>query len=801
MLKYKMEISSDLIKNKFINFFVEKGHFFHPHSPLAPSESDTTLFTIAGMKQFSDYFLGHKQSPYKRIVTCQPCLRTNDLENVGKTKRHHSFFEMLGNFTFGDYFKEDAINFAYEFLVKHLQIDFKFLYFTVFHTDLESYNIWCNLVGESRVLKMETDDNFWSAGNLGPCGPCTEIYFDTTMGKTRNLNDFKESILTGSDEFLEIWNLVFMEYEKTANGLVELKNKCVDTGMGLERITSVYEKVFDNYLTSSFKPIVEKINTEAENIIASKIITDHLKAIVFLLGEGLLPSHDGRGYILRNLIRRCCLYVQKLSKYVDLTWNNLGNYNKDFVNKDEIIKIIDREEESFAKTLEKAKKMLENKENINEQDVFMLYETYGLPLEITGEFLQKREINIDWQIVEDLKQKHSEISKQKIQINFDQVTKQLDYDTYECTAKVLFLQLIEENGFLSSTNSSQINSRNQLLHFILVSDQSCFYGKGGGQEGDRGEIIFKNNKIEVYDTIRQKISNDEYILLHFCKLIDGEIKVGDSIEMKIDRNLRQSRTRAHSGTHLFVDYFIKNHNFEVCGSFVDEDYFRIDLNIGNEKNLKEIAQNAIEYVKNIIAKSINSLITYENFQDVKDITIKEHFNYGSVVRIIDFPGCSKQLCGGTHVKNTSEIENIAIKRITAKQAGVRRIECFTGQLALDLINNNKNQDENKKIESKNENKFEIISLTEFAKFVFIELNYYNSSFHNKMIEKYGDLPIVIIINNEKTSLILSNINDSIISIVKAKFSLNGGGKFIVHLGSKELIFNLLIIAFFTEVLE
>ena len=679
-------MNSATIRRLFIDFFVENGHKHYEHSALAPKDYDTTMFTIAGMKQFNDYFLG-KPIEDKKIVTCQPCLRTNDLDNVGKTTRHHSFFEMLGNFSFGAYFKEEAINLAFKFLTKILGIPIKNLYFTVYYKDLESFNIW-NQKAPGRVIYIETDDNFWSSGEFGPCGPCTEIYFDTENEIPVSLEIIKQSILAGEGRFLEIWNIVFMEFNKKKDGIFNLETKCVDTGMGLERIASVMNKSFDNYSTSSISPIVEYAKQFNLDNFSSRFIADHMKTIVFLLGEGLNPSNEGQGYILRFMIRRCLIYEKNLEKYVDITMNCLEDefcdYRKNFIAKEKIINTLKSEEQAFSKTLKNALGKMDKCQKIDEEFVFKLYETYGLPFEISKKILEDRKIKLDWNKVHEFKIQHSQVSKKKIAISFGISTEQVDYDISEINAKVLFLNTIDSNGF-PLEELQEISSGK----FILATNRSCFYGKSGGQEGDHGTLEgnqFKNkfkNKFKaiVFDTWKQKISSESYILLHFCELTEGKIALGDEIFMKIDKNLRQARARAHSATHLITDYLMKNYNINIESTFVDSDYCRIDINTENLKNenlknenLKELINKMLEHLNEITKQDIQSIITYENFDEITDVLEKDKFNYSSIVRVVNFPEVSKQLCGGTHVKTTKDIGNIIFLKDSAKTSSIRRLQ-------------------------------------------------------------------------------------------------------------------------------
>jgi alanyl-tRNA synthetase len=774
--------ASQYIKQQFIDYFKKKHHYHHKHSPLAPSEYDTTMFTIAGMKQFTDFFLGKRTSEYSRICSVQPCLRVNDIDNVGYTKRHHTFFEMLGNFSFGDYFKEEAIAFAYEFLINILKLDVNYMYFTVYHNDNDSYRIWSEKVGENRVIKIETDDNFWRAGEFGPCGPCTEIYFDTGLGHLQNKDFVKQSMIKGEDRFLEIWNLVFMQYNQDKNGLHELPRKCVDTGMGLERITSVYMRVFDNFKTDLLSPIMEKIITVIHNLTHAKIVADHMKSIVFLIGEGVIPSNEGQGYILRNLIRRANIFYKNLESLTEVTLSCLSDYKEDFLDIDKIKNVIKVEEVSFGIALKNSLEMLDKLDVITPADIFKLHDTYGLPIEVSRQILHDRNISIDWNEVEELKKQHSLTSKKKISINFDRTTKQLDYSINHCDAEILFLASLEDDLL---TNAEVKSISNGL--FIMATDQSCFYGRGGGQEGDKGIISNNSFTADVIDTIKQKISATSYILLHICKVKHGTLRVNDHIFMQLNQELRNARTRAHSATHIFGEYLIRKYKYKVAGSFVDNDYLRIDLDVHDRSNLKDLADEAIEYTKNAIQQSINSIIQYENFEDLSDdILFGEKFNYGEIVRVVNFPGISKQLCGGTHVKNTSDIGEIVIIKESSIRKGTRRLELLTHNRAKEyMLNDNINQSEAKKTES-----FVIIETHDLKHGgILIIGEGEHQAKMMKSLSKYQEYNFIILLcySTHNTKFVLWNCDNDIINQLKQRYELKGGGKDIINLGINSIL--------------
>lgn len=772
--------SSKYIRRKFIQFFEKNNHKSHMHSPLAPSSYDTTMFTIAGMKQFTNYFLGKEQPPYENLCTIQPCIRLNDLQNVGKTKRHHTFFEMLGNFSFGGYFKENAIDLAFRFLTEELNIDVNYLYFTVHVTDQESYNIWKTKVPENKILFIDSDDNFWRSGPFGPCGPCTEIYFDTLKANSVDKSIIEKSIINGEDRFLEVWNIVFMEYDQQKDGLKPLKMKCVDTGMGLERITSVYDEVFHNFKTDLFKKIIHEISKENNNFSEAAMVADHMRAIVFLLNENLKPKNEGQGYVLRNLIRRSYLYCKKLSELVPLVVSSLDFYGA--FDEKMILTTLEKEVEDFQKILEKAEEIISKTPVIDEEFVFKLYDTYGMPIEISKTMFT----DIDWNKVEELKKEHSNKSKKKLYVEFDQFTKQLSFDQHSADAEVLFLGELDE---LDVYEKDEINQGK----FVMISDQSCFYGRGGGQEGDQG--IIKNHHFiaRVIDTIKQKVTQKNFVLIHICEMEAGSLKKNQKIQMKIDSDLRMARTRAHSATHLFGEYFMRKYGYKIDGSFVDNDYFRIDLVITDGKNLKSLLNDAVEYVNKAIESNIASIVQEEKFEDVQDAIFGDRCNYGEVVRTINFPGFSKQLCGGTHVKNTKDIGKILVIKESAIRSGVRRVEVLTNK-RVDQHIQQKKQEQKISIEKP----LVILDHIYHSDHNNLEMIITEGGNAGQLLKLAKDNIVVVNYDEEKTKFIFNTKNEDFVRKFVSNFSLKGGGKTIKHYGTSTIIEkNNLISVFFS----
>lgn len=708
-----MNKNISMIRQTFLDFFYEKKHKIMESSSLILKNDPTLLFTNAGMNQFKNIFLGTEKIKYKRIATAQRCLRIggkhNDLEYVGYTTRHHTFFEMLGNFSFGDYFKEEAISFAWELLTSHkwFNLNKEKIWITVYYKDNESFNIWNKKIGikKNKIIKIgennETSDNFWQMGNTGPCGPCTEIFFDRSDKNDKETDFHKKQ---KNEKCIEIWNIVFIQFNKTLHGkLIPLKITSVDTGMGLERIASVLQNVDSNYQTDLFKKLIKEIaiiiNVNQLESSSLKIIADHIRSAVFLISDGVLPSNTKHGYILRKIIRRAIrhgylLGVKKLFFYKLITplIKVMNTYNKKIQEKKEIVKkIIKSEEKKFNFTFHKGLKILNQKiknigkKNILKSDfVFKLYDTFGFPVDLTEEICKEKSIKINKNnIIKKINQQR--LTSQKN--NFFKKTYQfLELNNFK-TIYTGYKKLIQKTivKFIFTEEGEQINIINSLnTKGIVVLEKTSFYGESGGQIGDIGELKFYKNNFVVLNTKKQNNA-----ILHFGKLISGKIEVGDPIICKVNKKYRHNISKNHTATHLLNESLkrILSDKIEQKGSLVNEKYLRFDFSYN-----KKIKNNQIKIIENLVNKKIlenlkikTYKIPFKNAKE-KNINYLLEENYEDNVRVININNFSKELCCGTHIKNSIEIGFFKIIKEYGVSSGVRRIEAITGKEFLKQIN-------------------------------------------------------------------------------------------------------------------
>ena len=699
------------LRKSFVDFFKTKEHKHFESASLIPDDK-TLLLTVAGMVPFKPFFLGEKKAPYNRITTYQKCIRTNDLENVGVTPRHHTFFEMLGNFSFGDYFKKEAIAWSWEYITTILKLDPKRLYVSVYLTDDEAYNIWVNEIGipEDHMVRLGDDDNWWAAGPIGSCGPCSEIYYDTlNMGP--NNEEINSKPGDEGNRFLEIWNLVFTEWNRLEDGtLIPLPEKNIDTGAGLERIASVVQNKDNNFETDLFTPITKKINEILEiksekTKTAVKIIADHLRASTFLICDGVLPSNEGRGYILKKLIRRAygagALENQKifnnsetyLYKIVDTIIDNMKEAYPELEEKREYIKnIVKTEEDKFSKTLKIGTDILfEAIENGKDKKIssylsFKLYDTYGFPFEFTKLIAESKGFSVD---EEEFNKKLDEQVKRS----------QNSRNTVSDMIKDEFIgKFYEEHGKTHFTGYDTLKSYSKLLHikengdnlFEAIFEETPFYAESGGQVSDKGIIKNKNGFVGEIVNIVKKSD----IFIHYFKLIEGNIPtVNSEVKLIVDEQHRLEVMKNHTATHLLHKALreVLGKTVEQAGSLVNAEGLRFDFSYYNqitEDELKKIES----MVNDAILKNLPVFINYENINEAKERGAMALFSdkYGDIVRVVDISDYSVELCGGTHVRSTGEIGLFKILSEQGKASGVRRIEAITGHKSLEYVNNLEN---------------------------------------------------------------------------------------------------------------
>ena len=678
------------IRQKFLNYFSSKGHEIVKSSDLIPHGDDSILFTNAGMVQFKDTFLGLEKRN-KSATSSQKCLRVggkhNDLENVGFTTRHQTFFEMLGNFSFGEYFKEDAIKYAWEFLTDELGIPEDKLYITVHESDEESEKIWLEEIGvnKERISKLGDEDNFWSMGDTGPCGPCSEIFYDYGDAYEGSLPSEGDT----GDRYVEVWNLVFMEFNRNAKGdLSALPNKCVDTGMGLERICSVMQDVGSNFETDLFKDLKSRISKEFKttNDQSLNVIADHLRAAFFLMSENVLPSNEGRGYVLRRIIRRAVRHGYKMDRKSPFLHECLEalksviekDFQEEFNNFSDIKKTLEAEEKLFFNTLSSGMKILEQELSNESKSLpgaiaFKLHDTYGFPIDLTRTIAQENNIKVDEIGFEKLMKIQKEGSKQNTMFDVKDIvidpelsSEFIGYEQNSCQAKCI--ALFDEEG----TGTNLISSRG----FALFSE-TPFYAEMGGQVGDTGSVVKDGSEIRVLDC--KKVGNFH---LHELEISGGEISVMDEVKLILDLDRREKIDCNHSATHLAHSALreILGDSVMQKGSLVNEEKLRFDFSHGKKLTVDEIT--AVEDIVNAeIQKSTITETKIMSYQDAIDSGALSFFGekYGSEVRVVSLGGeFSVELCGGTHVKNTSEIEGFIISNETSVSSGVRRIEAMTG---------------------------------------------------------------------------------------------------------------------------
>jgi alanyl-tRNA synthetase len=705
------------IREKFIEFFSKNDHVVVDSSSLIPHNDPTLLFVNAGMVQFKDYFLQKKIPKYKNLVTSQKCIRAggkhNDLENVGFTKRHHTFFEMLGNFSFGGYFKENAINLAWNFITEELGLDKNKIYITIYKDDDEAFNIWQNITGfnENKIIRISTDDNFWQMGDVGPCGPCSEIYYDH--------GDHLEGTIPGDnvdtgERYVEIWNLVFMQYYKDQTGaMIKLPTPCIDTGMGLERISAVLEKTDDNYNIEIFKLLIEesqKITGDKKNKIAHRIIADHLRSSVFLIADGVMPSNTGRGYVLRRIIRRAVRYISMIgfnqplfSKIFPILENHMGKTYPEIIRaRDLIITTLDAEEESFHLTLKNGLKILEhNIQHLNQGDIlsgevaFTLYDTYGFPLDLTIDILKDKQISVDE------KSFNERMSEQKTRARAswigsgEEKSSNVIEEIYKKHGTTEFLgyeNLVTNSRILAILDKDYqiIEDCDQIRDCIIILDKTPFYAESGGQEGDHGVITCDKLKFSVYDTKKSPIG----VILHYCKVLSsGTLNVGGEVLASVNQLRRKNLMNNHSATHLLhhaLRKILGNHVSQK-GSLVAEDKLRFDFSY--HKQITDLEKSKIENEVNLTIWSNHNVNTcVKNVNDAINSGAIALFGekYDENVRIVSM-GDSIELCGGTHVNNTSTIGMMIIVSEGSIARGIRRIEAVTNMNALDYLRAEKNK--------------------------------------------------------------------------------------------------------------
>ena len=702
------------LRQKFLKFFESKGHQIVPSSSLVPHDDPTLLFTNAGMNQFKDVFLGFDKRPYNRATTAQKCVRAggkhNDLENVGYTARHHTFFEMMGNFSFGDYFKQEAIHFAWEFLTSPawLNLPKEKLLATVYAEDDEAYNIWLNEIGlpAERIIRIGDNkgakyasDNFWQMGDTGPCGPCSEVFYDHGEHIWGGPPGSPEE---DGDRFIEIWNCVFMQFNRDEQGNMNpLPKPSVDTGMGLERMAAVMQHVHANYEIDLFQNLLKAAAREtgtafSQDVPSLKVIADHIRACSFLIADGIMPSNEGRGYVLRRIIRRAVRHGYKLGqnqpffhKLVPDLVKEMGEAYPELKEKQtQVMEALRSEETRFAQTLETGMALLEEAlaggvNQLNGEVIFKLYDTYGFPYDLTADICRERNIEMD----EDGFNREMEAQRARARAaqNFKADT-QLAYDGQDTEFKGYTERQTQAKILALYKDSEPVNELKAGETGAVVLDNTPFYAESGGQVGDVGYISAGGNRFEVRDTQKIKAA----VFGQFGVAVSGSLKVGDSVSAEIDNDIRNANMRNHSATHLMHQALrdVLGSHVEQKGSLVTAEVTRFDISHPQAVSAEEIAE-VERRVNSMILANVPVEAAIMSMEDAQKTGAMMLFGekYGDEVRVLKMGEFSTELCGGTHVSRTGDIGLFKIISEGGIAAGIRRVEAITGFTALQWAQN------------------------------------------------------------------------------------------------------------------
>jgi alanyl-tRNA synthetase len=690
------------IRCAFLDFFAAKGHQKVSSSSLVPANDPTILFTNAGMNQFKDVFLGSEARSYNKATSSQRCVRAggkhNDLENVGYTARHHTFFEMLGNFSFGDYFKAEAIQYAWDFLTKELNLSKDKLLVTIYHDDDEAFDIWANQIGlsEDKIIRISTSDNFWSMGDTGPCGPCSEIFYDHGEHIWGGPPGSPEE---DGDRFIEIWNLVFMQFNRQSDGTMQpLPKPSIDTGMGLERISAILQNVHSNYEIDIFQNLIEAIanivGTDDRQDKSLRVIADHIRSCSFLICDGIIPSNEGRGYVLRRIIRRAVRHGNKLGasgvffyRLVAALEAQMGEaYPELTANRELIEKVLKTEEEQFSRTLERGMSILNNALSELTSDVvpgelvFKLYDTYGFPADLTNDVAREKNLSIDeegFQAAMAAQRKRAQQASQ-FDTDYNELLKSncasvfTGYDQLTNQAKIVEL----------FANGQVVNQLSDAEEGIIVLDKSPFYAESGGQAGDTGVLKSANGSFVVRDTV--KLGN----AIAHKGTAHSDFKLGDLVQAEFDVERREAIKLNHSATHLMHAALkqILGEHVNQKGSLVSDERFRFDFS-----HFEALTNTQLQSVEKLVNQQIRANLVLDtklmNLDEAKAAGAMALFGekYAEDVRVVSMGEFSMELCGGTHVNRTGDIGFFRIISEGGIAAGVRRIEAVTGEQALDTV--------------------------------------------------------------------------------------------------------------------
>ena len=698
------------LRERFLSFMESKGHLRLPSFPLIPKDDNSLLLINSGMAPMKKYFTGEVTPPRKRVTTCQKCIRTPDIERVGITARHGTYFEMLGNFSFGDYFKHEATAWAWEFFTKELEMPIDKLYVSIYQDDDEAYDIWTQEVGvdPSHMVRLGKEDNFWEHGS-GPCGPCSEIYFD--RGAEKGCGSPDCAVGCECDRFVEVWNLVFSQFESDGKGnYTELAKKNIDTGMGLERLACVMQGVDNLFLVDTVQNIMKHISQvvgvtygeDDKKDISLRVITDHILSTTFMIADGVMPSNEGRGYVLRRLLRRAARHGRLLGRTEPFLYQicdtvikeNASAYPELEEKKDYITKLIRVEEENFAKTIDAGLSMLENIiehddiKTLSGEDAFKLNDTFGFPIDLTREILAEKGIKVDVDRFHELMMLQKQRSrKARKNAGADAwVSDSIDLNDIAATQFVGYTDFESESTVLAIVKDGVRVDRAQEGDTVVIAlDLTPFYAESGGQISDTGELNAGDCKIDV-DDVKKDASG---VFMHMCEVSTGTLAVGDTVTASIDIERRQDIMRNHTAAHLLQAALreVLGTHVQQAGQLVNEDVVRFDFTHFSAMTADELIR-VEKRVNDIILEGIPVTCTEMSIDEAKKKGAMALFGekYGDVVRVVEAGDFSKEFCGGTHVDNTAKVGMFKIRQEGSVAAGVRRIEAVTGHNFLKFIN-------------------------------------------------------------------------------------------------------------------
>ncbi len=697
------------LREKYLAFFESKGHLRLPSYPLVPHNDPSLLLINSGMAPMKKFFTGEEVPPRNRVCTCQKCIRTPDLERVGHTARHGTFFEMLGNFSFGDYFKDEAIPWAWEFLTVTLEIPAEKLWPSIYENDEEAFHLWRDVVGvpEERIVRLGKADNFWEHGS-GPCGPCSEIYFDRGAERGCGSPDCKPGC--DCDRFMEIWNNVFSQFNNDGQGnYTELAQKNIDTGMGLERLACVMQDVDNMFLVDTNRAILDKVceiagktyGADPEDDISIRVCTDHIKSAMFMIADGVIPSNEGRGYVLRRIIRRACRHGKLLGinreflveLCVVAMAQNESAYPELSEKHDYVLKVLELEEKRFDATIDAGLAILSNitmesvaagRSIISGEDAFRLYDTFGFPIDLTREIAAEQHLEIDEDTFRRLMQAQRERARSaranvsgwsnasKTLLSGMPETEFVGYNGIRCSAKVI--ALLTDDMAVEEVSEGDVT---------VILDKTPFYGEGGGQVGDTGALMMEGTVLNVIDT-----QKSDGVYIHICTVANGSVKVGDTVDAVVDSARRSAIMRNHSSCHLLQAALrqVLGTHVEQAGSYVNNEYMRFDFT-----HFSALTPEELEKVEALVNTAILVGIPVEKLElpieEAKQMGAMALFGekYGQIVRVVKMGDTSTEFCGGTHVDNTAQIGLFKITSESSVAAGVRRIEAVTGRGVLRLL--------------------------------------------------------------------------------------------------------------------